>query len=558
MRRSLVLLAFPLLGCAETRRASNSDADVGGTLVVATSSDADVMLPPLMRNLQSKTVGDLIFDKLAEIGDEMNIVGDRGFEPRLAQRWTWALDSLSIAFHLDPRARWHDGVPVRSSDVRFTFELGTDPAVGSPLVSVLRPQIDSVSTRDSLTAVVWFAKRYPQQFYDATYHLLIVPEHVLRAEPRDKLASSAFSRAPIGSGRFRFARWDAGATIEIVADTTNYRGRAKLDRVVWSITPDPNTSFTRAFAGEVDYAGPLMNPALLTEVAKNEQVVVRSVAGADYGFVVFNLTDRKSATKTHPLFGDRALRRALTMAIDRKKVVASVFDSLARVSIGPMTRWQYHADTTVPQIAFDTTASRALLDSLGWRDTNADGVRDRQGRQLRFALGVPSSSGARQRAAVVLQSELARVGVKVDIDVREPNTLFASVRGGDFDAFLHAVHADPSPFSVRQSWSMAGARTAGGMNFGMYANPAFDANIDSAFASSDPVRIKALSRRAYEILLADAPAVWLYEPGASAVVHRRVRVTGMRPDAWWAKVDEWTIAPAERIDRDRIGLVAAR
>ena len=556
MRRSPVLLAIAvaLVGCADSR-SDSARSETGGTLVVATSSDADVLLPTLITNLQSKTVADLIFDRLAEIGQDMNIVGDRGFEPRLANRWTWAADSLSIAFHLDPRARWHDGVPVRSSDVRFTFDVSTDPAVGSALVAVLRPQIDSVSTPDSLTAVFWFSKRYPQQFYDATYHMLIVPAHALRAEPREKLASAAFSRAPIGTGRFRFARWDAGSAIEVVADTANYRGRAKLDRVVWAISADPGTTFTRALAGEADYAGPVLNPALLGEVAKNDKVRIHSVAGADYGFVVFNLTARKSSAQPHPLFRERELRRALSMAVNRQSIVASIFDSLARVSLGPMTRWQYHADTTVAQIAYDTTAARTLLDSLGWRDSDGDGIRDRGGRPLRFSLGVPSSSMVRQRAAVLIQADLNRIGVKVDVDAREPNTLFAAVRAGDFDAFLNAVHADPSPFSVRQSWSPLGARTVGGINFGMYSNPTFDAHIDSAFAAWDPAVVKRMSRRAYEVLLADAPAIWLYEPTSAAMVHRRVRVTGMRPDAWWAKIDEWSIPASERIDRDGIGLV---
>src|SRR5262249_22494700 len=163
-------------------------------------------------------------------------------------------------------------------DVRFTFDIATDSAVGSQLQAVLRPNIDSVSTPDSLTAVFWFHKRYPQQFFDATYHLLIEPEHLLRSEPRNKLEASAFARAPVGSGRFRFARWQAGTSIEVVADTANYRGRPKLDRVIWSISPDPSTSFTRAFAGEVDYAEPLLNPALLPEVAKSDKVVARSGA----------------------------------------------------------------------------------------------------------------------------------------------------------------------------------------------------------------------------------------------------------------------------------------
>src|SRR5688500_7680307 len=128
-------------------------------------------------------VFDQIFDRLAEIGDSLNVVGDAGFKPRLARRWTWARDSLSIAFTIDSTARWHDGRPVRAEDVRFTFELYTDPTTGAHLAPSLG-NIDSVSVTDSLTAVFWFKRRATQQFFDATYHMKVLPRHLLADAPR--------------------------------------------------------------------------------------------------------------------------------------------------------------------------------------------------------------------------------------------------------------------------------------------------------------------------------------------------------------------------------------
>jgi peptide/nickel transport system substrate-binding protein len=92
----------------------------GGTVVVATGADAETLFPPLAVGLTARRSPILLFEPLAELGDELNTVGDAGFRPRLARAWTWAPDSLSIAFHLDPRAHWHDGAPVLADDVRFT------------------------------------------------------------------------------------------------------------------------------------------------------------------------------------------------------------------------------------------------------------------------------------------------------------------------------------------------------------------------------------------------------------------------------------------------------
>src|SRR5690349_8724436 len=144
MRTSLLSLAAALLvlGCSGDRDAPD-DNDTGGTLIVASAADAGTLLPPLVDDVQGKQVVDQVFDGLAAIGTKINTVGDEGFTPRLAERWDWAADSLSIAFHLNPKARWHDGVPVRASDVRFTHQVYTDPAVASPHAAVVA-NIDSI------------------------------------------------------------------------------------------------------------------------------------------------------------------------------------------------------------------------------------------------------------------------------------------------------------------------------------------------------------------------------------------------------------------------------
>ena len=173
----------------------------GGTLVISTAGDPDVLIPALTSTIQGTQITDLVHDRLADIGDSLNIVGDAGFTPRLADKWTWAPDSLSIAFHIDERARWHDGKPVRAEDVRFTFASNRDSTLGSGIGALL-VNIDSVTVPDSGTAVFWFKSRTPQQFYDAVYLVPIMPAHIWRDIPLSAWRSSPNARAPIGSGRF--------------------------------------------------------------------------------------------------------------------------------------------------------------------------------------------------------------------------------------------------------------------------------------------------------------------------------------------------------------------
>jgi peptide/nickel transport system substrate-binding protein len=549
MRASLLCAAtlLVLAGCDRFGR----DAGAGGTVVITTSADAGTLIPVLVDDIQGKQVIDQVFDRLAQIGEDINTVGDDGFVPQLARRWEWGEDSLSIVFHLDPDARWHDGAPVRASDVRFTHQLYRDPAVASPHAAVVA-NVDSITIRDSATVVAWFAQRTPEQFFEVTYQLMIHPEHLLRDVPRDALATSPFARNPIGSGRFRFVAWQPGASIEVMADTANYRGRAKLDRVIWSIAPDPTAAVTKLLAGEADFYEALRREQL-PEVQKHPDLRALRFAQLAYAFVGFNLRDPLQPNRPHPLFADRELRRALARSVDRARVVRSVFDTLAFVGVGPYTRGLSTADTSIAQLPYDTVGAKKSLDSLGWRDDNEDGVRERNGRPLRFTLLVPVSSSFRVRMALLLQEELRRVGVDMKLEQLEFNTWSERQDAGRYDATFGAWTMDPSPAGIRQTFTSAGA-APGGLNYGKYVSAGFDAAVDSALTSMDPEDSRASFRRAYETIIQDAPALFMYELPGLAGAHRRLQITGMRPDAWWGGLADWTIAADQRIARDGIGL----
>src|SRR5262249_10553101 len=155
--------------------------------------------PPMARQLQSKVVTDLLFERLADIGSDLNTIGDAGWTPRLAQRWDWASDSMSVTFHLHPAARWHDGNPVRATDVRFAHRIYTDTTVGGSDGQDIARVTDSVTVGDSVTVTVWFKLRSPERFYTIAYKLLPMPEHLLASIPRDSLPTSEFTRAPTGN-----------------------------------------------------------------------------------------------------------------------------------------------------------------------------------------------------------------------------------------------------------------------------------------------------------------------------------------------------------------------
>ena len=532
-------------------RARSAADDVGGTVVVATAADPGVLLPPLATSTQASAPIDQIYDRLADIGDSLNTIGDRGFRPRLSDRWTWARDSLSVSFHLAPDARWHDGQPVRARDVAFSFGLYTDPATASPLAPLLS-NVDSVTATDSLTATFWYKRRLPTQFFDVTYNLYVLPEHLLARAPRQQLGSTEFAQHPIGSGRFRFVSWTRNQRLELAADASNYRGRPKLDRVVWSVAPDFGTATIQLLAGDADFFENL-RPESFGQTARLRTVRLVPYPSLDYGFLQFNLRAADGSARPHPLFADRDLRRALTIAVDRDRIVRNAFDSLADVAIGPVPRALFPDWRQLHQLPYNVAAARAMLDTLGWVP-GADGTRSKGGVRLAFTVLVPTSSAVRQRLAVLLQEQFRVVGARVTVQPLDLNAFSTRERARSFDAVVGGWHTDPSPVSIRQTWGTAGSRAAGGSNFGSYESLAFDAQIDSALFTTDLARARPHWLRAYQTIVDDAPAIWLFEPRLVAGVHRRIRVVGLRADGWWSRLGDWSIPASERIGRDRVGL----
>ena len=520
----------------------------GGILVVSAGADAETLFPPLILSNQGRAVTELLYDKLADIGPGLNTIGDSGFVPKLASSWEWSRDSLTITFHLNPNARWHDGQPVTARDVQYAFKVWTDSAVGAVQRSALA-NVDSISAPDTLTARVHFHERRPEQFYALVYTLLPLPAHRLSAIADTALHDAPEVRAPIGNGPFKFVSWTPRASLELAANAAYYAGRPRLDGVVFVVAAQGATVAARLLAGEADFLEAL-SPPDFAQLPADHSVRAQPYGGFDYAYVQFNLRDPADAGREHPLFADAALRRALTMGVNRAAIVRSVFDTLALTAIGPFSRTQWTADTTLIGIPFDSAQAARALDALGWIDLNGDGIRERRGRPLAFSLLVPASSRTRQAAAVLLQAQLKSIGARVTIEQADFNAFLDRAHRGAFDALIGGAHTNPSPRGVRELWSTPGPGR-GAQNFGRWSNATFDAQVDSALEARTATAVRAHFRIAYQAAIDDAPAIWLYEPRPFAGVHRRLNIGPLRPDAWWSGVATWSIDPAQRLPRDR-------
>src|SRR5262249_51116679 len=165
--------------------------------------------------------------------------------------------------------------------------------------------------------------------------------------------------APIGSGRFRFVKWEEGSRIELIADTTNYRGRAKVDRVILQMGFDPAAAEVQLLALQSDLAE---NLALEHLPMLDTSSVVRPMFLPGFGYMLLGLNqhDPKALASPHPVFGDLRTRRALSMALDRTGMLKNVFGAVGRLSHGPFPATAPFADTSLHPPPYDTAAAQAM------------------------------------------------------------------------------------------------------------------------------------------------------------------------------------------------------
>jgi len=536
--RILTTAALALLSLPGQVR-SQSSREHRGSIVIVTGQQATLPIPTLMEGA-ANTVGNLeladqLFLRLAGLGPTLLSAGDRGFVPLLARSWT-RRDSLTLAFDLDPRARWQDGVPVTSRDVLFTFERARNPAIAPRLVELLR-HITSVTAEGEHRVVFRYDRKYPEQLYDAVYHVAPLPAHLLDTIPAEALARSTFASQPVGSGPYRLVRNVPGEFVELAAYDRFFLGKPKIERVIIRTAADPDARLNLLLSGQadaMDYVVPPMEN--LTRIKADSSLRLIPVPSPTVGFFLFNQRDPNQLSQPHPILSDRRVRRAITLGLDRQLLVRAVFRSYAEVPYGPVSSllWIGHGSPRPERT--NPAEARRLLDQAGWKDSDGDGIRDRNGRSLSLTLSLPTTSAVRRQMGLLAQQQLRQIGVSLELTQFEFPLWVERRTAGKFDIDFSGSVQDPSPSGLTQAWSCSG-----GTNVAKYCNPRVDTLLQEAILGSggDPAQRWMAVLRQIE---ADAPATFLYTPYTVYAVKRRFRNVTITPASSWQLLREWSDA----------------
>ncbi|HER19611.1 MAG TPA: hypothetical protein ENO14_01040, partial [Chromatiales bacterium] len=343
---------------------------------------------------------------------------------------------------------------------------------------------------------------------------------------------------PVGNGPYRLVESVPGDRWVFEANEAfpeELGGRPYLDRYVYRVIADDATQASALRAGEVDLLT-RASPANLATFRADTTIDLIRYDDRDYDFIAWN--------PRRPVFAEAAVRRALTMAIDRPGIVSAVLEGQGAVAVGPVGPWHWAYDSTDVPLPHAPDSARSLLAAAGWADSDGDGVRDRDGRPFRFTMYVTPRDKWR-RVATIVQSNLRDVGVDMRIEVREVPSLQPLVTSPDrrFDAFMLTWIPDEM-LDDRAMWSCD--QLAHPVHFASYCNPDLDAVLDSLLVVTDPETYAGLVDRYNEILAADQPYTFLFYPSHLAAV--RVVLRGVEMDARgnWLSVADWWLEPTAR------------
>ncbi|MDQ3207892.1 MAG: ABC transporter substrate-binding protein [Gemmatimonadota bacterium] len=538
-------LAFVVMLTAWSIPGAQAQAAPATGIVIVTGQQATTPVPTLMEGaangVGNQDVADQLFLRLAELGPKAQTAGDRDFVPALARSWT-RRDSTTLVFDLDSRARWHDGTPVTARDVVFTFKRAKNPDL-APRVSELLRQIVSVAAEGDSRVVFRFARPYAEQLYDATYHVAPIPFHLLDSIPPDSVSRSSFATSPIGSGPYRWVRSVPGQFVELAAVPDFFLGKPKIARVILRTAVEPSARLNLLLSGQAD-AMDIIPPPSVNQVAADTTLRLIAVPSSTMGFLLFNQRDPKNRARPHSILADNRVRRAITLGLDRSQLVQAVFGSHGMVPYGPVSQLLWIRHRSPRAEGPNVNEARRLLAATGWGDSDADGTLDRDGHPLRLVLSVPNTSGIRRQMALLIQEQLRRIGVQIEILQLEFPIYLERRAAGDFDVDFSSVNQDPSPSGLTQSWSCTGGNNVAG-----YCDRGVDSVMEQAVRGrGDPGErwIEALRK-----IEEDAAATFLYAPAFMYAVNRRFRGVTITPQSAWLTLRKWSVSPVPVAGRSR-------
>jgi peptide/nickel transport system substrate-binding protein len=496
VRRRLVPGFFTLPGLlAILSLLSCSAKPAPDTLVMIIESSPTNLDPRVGIDAQSERIDNLIFDDLLSRGDDLNVA------PGLAERWETP-DPHTYVFHLHRGVKFHDGRPLTSRDVKWTFDSLLHGKIRSTKAAVYR-FVDRIDAPDEATVIFHMKEPAATLLWNLSDGAMgIVPDG----------SGDEMTRHPIGSGPFKFVSAETDREVVIERNDDYWGGPPKLARVRFAVVPEATTEALELRKGSGDIAINSLTPDTVFTLARDPNLEVERAAGTRLAYLGFNLRD--------PILKDVRVRQAIAYALDRRPMIEYLWRGQAEParSILPPQSWAFNGE--VPNYDHDLDKANRLLNAAGYPSING----------VRFHITMKTSTDENTRLmAAVMQQQMREVGIALDIRSFEFATFFSDVQRGAFQIYgLRWIGGNEDPDIFEYAFDSA-KFPPNGANRGYYSNPQMDALIDKARREIDPNVRKPLYADVQRILADDLPYINLWYLDNVVVHTRRVRDLKLNP-----------------------------
>ena len=487
----LIFLLFLSAGCA-------SPLPADSPFVVAIESAPTQLDPRLATDAYSERIGQLLFSRLIRSDPAGRKIGD------LAERWEREGENI-YTFHLKKNVRFHDGHPLTSDDVRYTFESILDPALASPHRKNYEI-LSRIETPDAAT--IRFILKRPHAPFLTEMTRGIVPRHLAEKNP------GAFSSHPIGSGPFRFIRYDPDDAVELAAFSDYFDGVPAIRRLLFRIIPEDSVRLLEMEKGNIDLLQNAFPPDALPRLQQNPRLKIIQAPSTTYTYLGFNLKD--------PILQNRSVREAVALAINRDEITEYIFKGLARPAAGLLAPSHWAYASSIKNNRYDPDRSKKQLDEAGFPDP--------PGPAPRFSLVHKTSQNElARRVAEVIQQQLSQVGIEVTIRNYEWGTFYGDIKSGHFQLFTLSWVGVEDPdiyYNLFHSESIP----PNGANRVFYRNPRLDRLLEAGRVTLDPEKRRAIYEDVQQIVAEDLPYVSLWHTMNVAVMKKEVDGYILYPD----------------------------
>jgi peptide/nickel transport system substrate-binding protein len=445
------------------------------------------------------SVSNLVFAGLFKYNDHNQIIGD------LADSYDVDAKGTTYTVHLKPRLTWHDGQPLTSKDVVFTYQTIQNPDTKSPL----QPSWQGVNVKATDSKTVVFTLSSPLAPFIYNLSTGIVPEHLLSKIPPADLRSADFNTVkPVGAGAFAWhgvqvSGSDPAKQQQQIAlvPFKDYGGeKAKLNEFIIHTYVAKEDLISAFKHGQLTAAEGLSS--VPPEIGKMKSLQVHNMLLSAATMVFFK--------NSSGVLADKQVRQALVLGADTKSIISGL-DYPTRPVREPFLQGQVGYDKSLNQPVYDPSAAKQTLDSAGWTVGNG-GIRTKNGQPLTFVLNAADTPEYRH-VANDLAKQWQKLGVKLQVQFQQPTDFQSTLSSHSYDAVLYGISigADPDVFVYWDS-SQADIRASNRLNFSEYKNATADTSLETGRTRTDPALRTIKYHPFLQAWQQDYPALGLYQP----------------------------------------------